>query len=736
MPFCLNDTFKFAFRVALSLTLAYLIPMAMGWNQPSTAATTVMLIASTGSRRESLAKGTLRVLGTIAGGIIGLLLVGAFAQDRMLYMLSVSMVIVVIFYIRTAYLNDPTLFMLTGVMVLMMYNGGDAAGAFLYGLDRTFMTIFGVVVYTLVGIYVFPPKVEQNLHTLASALSQAQQALFAHVTALPQYPQQPDKVETLSQAVFTAQQAFDARYQTLNGECSEISAYKKEWDGAVRLYQQITDILLFAAKEHTRSGGHPSEYLQDYGALREQIIGLFEQLPDAWETKAATPPVTYEKIAFDKARLAEEGHVYRGEAITSGVLVTQLRERLNQLRSCISSIDSVTGFVGFALPPLKAAPNFNWWDAENAKTAIKVFMIYWLTAGFWILFNPPGGYNLVIFGTLFVSLLSYMPVHPFALFILFTLGFIFSVPAYVFLLPQMTLGVELACFIFAYTFIGFYFLKGPITIFFLLGMFTLGLNNQMIYHFAITLTIVSLFYLTVAIVVVSHYFPFTSRPSDLILVFRERFFRHAHALIVLHQTPHDTSLRGWWTHKVSAWRMATMKVALTKLKVWSSKLNYGNYPEVDADKVMAFVRECEGFHHHLTMLLKVSDHFADSPLVRRARQQHKDTIIPQLILAIAGEAERKTSASMAPAPMLTTNDESDTGCDVVNHEVALSADYQQLETRLSTYITSLEWESYSHSDIADFYIFLNLKKNIFASLLRCKQASDEVPWLALTMKSF
>ncbi|GAL07121.1 hypothetical protein JCM19237_4537 [Photobacterium aphoticum] len=97
VPFCLNDTFKFAFRVALSLTLAYLIPMAMGWNQPSTAATTVMLIASTGSRRESLAKGTLRVLGTIAGGIIGLLLVGAFAQDRMLYMLSVSLAIVVIF---------------------------------------------------------------------------------------------------------------------------------------------------------------------------------------------------------------------------------------------------------------------------------------------------------------------------------------------------------------------------------------------------------------------------------------------------------------------------------------------------------------------------------------------------------------------------------------------------------------------------------------------------------------
>ncbi|MGF1686993.1 FUSC family protein [Photobacterium japonica] len=719
----MNDTFKFAFRVAISLTLAFLIPMAMGWSQPSTAATTVMLIASTGSRRESLAKGTLRVLGTIAGGIIGLLLVGMFAQDRLLYMLSVSLVIVVVFYIRTAYLNDPTLFMLTGVMVLMMYNGGDAQGAFLYGIDRTFMTIFGVVVYTLVGIYVFPPRVEQNLHQLATTLSQAQQALFAHISALPRYPAEANKTEILSQQVFAAQNAFDARYHTLNGECSAISAYKKEWDGAVRLFQQITDILLFAAKDHARSSGHPADYLVDFERVHTQVMTLFEQLPAAWDTHAASPPEAFDKIAYDKARLEKAGHLYRGEAITNGYLLRQLREKLSQLHSCISSIDSVTGFVGFTLPALKASPNFNWWDAENAKTAIKVFVIYWLTGWFWIIANPPGGYNLVIFGTLFVSLLSYMPVHPFALFILFTLGFFFSVPAYVFLLPQLTLGAELACFIFIYTFVAFYFLKGPITIFFLLGMFTLGLNNQMVYHFGITLTIVSLFYLTVMVVVVSHYFPFTSRPADLVMVFRERFLRHAYRLILLHQTP--TLSR--WDRWVSAWRMATMKVALTKMKVWNSKINHGFYREVEADTLAAFVSECERCHHHITMLLKASDRLAESPLVRRARQQHKDTVIPQLITALL----------VLPTAHNATKDMADAKGNTNEHDdVLLAQDYQQLETRLNAYFTSLEWDSYSHSDIADFYIFLNLKKNIFESLLRCKQASDAVQWLAFSMKAF
>ena len=63
---------RFAIKTALSLTLAYLIPIAMGWPQPQTAAITVMLIAATGNLSESLQKGVMRVLGTVAGAIIGL----------------------------------------------------------------------------------------------------------------------------------------------------------------------------------------------------------------------------------------------------------------------------------------------------------------------------------------------------------------------------------------------------------------------------------------------------------------------------------------------------------------------------------------------------------------------------------------------------------------------------------------------------------------------------------------
>ncbi|MCV5918662.1 FUSC family protein, partial [Escherichia coli] len=79
------------------------------------------------------------------------------------------------------YQKDPTLLMLTGVMTLMMSNGGDAEGAFLYGVDRAYMTVFGVVVYTLVGTFLFPTKTEQNLRQLIEQLNQAQRALFTAI---------------------------------------------------------------------------------------------------------------------------------------------------------------------------------------------------------------------------------------------------------------------------------------------------------------------------------------------------------------------------------------------------------------------------------------------------------------------------------------------------------------------------------------------------------------------------
>lgn len=644
----MNEKIKFATKVALSLTLAYLIPFAMGWPQASTAATTVMLIASTGSRRESLAKGTLRVLGTLVGAVIGLLLVGMFAQDRLLYMLSVSVVVSFIFYFRNAYQKDPTLLALTGVMVLMMSNGGDAEGAFMYGVDRAYMTIFGVVLYTLVGTFLWPTKTEQNLRQLIEQLNQAQQALFNAIlqnfeqkTALQQdvvtnveateNDEAPSPtIDELLEKVFAAQNALEQRFATVSVECSDVSAYMKEWQLAVHFNKQITQELSVAAHSHF-SHQQDRSCINNFDQATQEIQQLFKISQEMWANEGAAYRAQELNIEYNQAALADASHLVKGSALTLGHLLKLMHQSLSRLAESISCIDSVTNNVSFKQELPKQKSKFLWWDAENFKTAVKTFTTYWVAGLIWIYFNPPGGYSFVTFSTIFMSLLSFVPVHPFMLLILFTFGFLFAVPSYVFILPGLELGGELGLFIFIYTFIGFYLFKGPVTIFYMIGLFVLGLDNNMTYHFGILMTIMTLFYMVVFMIIFAHYFPFSSRPEHLFLTLKERYFRHVGGLFTSY---HEQSESTFNKMKRSL-HLVTLNVSSKKLKVWGAKINHKLFDKTPPEAIGAFSKSCDTLSNHVNILIAAEQKLLSNPLIKQLRSKHTDSILPLMAGALA-----------------------------------------------------------------------------------------------------
>lgn len=733
----MNDKVKFAIKVALSLTLAYLIPFALGWPQASTAATTVMLIASTGSRRESLAKGTLRVLGTVVGAVIGLLLVGMFAQDRLLYMLSVSIVISFIFYFRNAYQKDPTLLALTGVMVLMMSNGGDAEGAFLYGVDRAYMTIFGVVLYTLVGTFLWPTKTEQNLRQMVEQLNQAQHALFNAIlltfdqrtdpVAISPHSEtkestnddeesidQDDKaspsIDTLLANVFAAQNALEQRFAMVSAECSDVSAYIKEWQLTVHFNKQITQELSVAAHSHF-SHQQDRSCINNFEQAIEEIQTLFKTCQDMWDNNGPAYRAQEFNVDYSQQALSDATHLVKGSALTLGHLLKLMHQSLSRLAESISCIDSVTNNVSFeqVLPQQKS--KFLWWDAENFKTAIKTFTTYWIAGLIWIYFNPPGGYSFVTFSTIFMSLLSFVPVHPFVLLILFTFGFLFAVPSYVFILPGLELGAELGLFIFIYTFVGFYLFKGPVTIFYMIGLFVLGLNNDMTYHFGILMTIMTLFYMVVFMIIFAHYFPFSSRPEHLFLTLKERYFRHVGALFTSYQEQSESSFR-----KVKrSLHLVTLNVSSKKIMVWGSKINHKLFDKTPPEAIGAFTKSCDALSNHINILMATEQKLLSTPLIKQLRAKHTDSILPLMAGALA-------------------NHQGTHELDSVFEQYSL--DYQSFENKLEDFFRELELSDYAYSEIAGFYILLNLKRNVFEAINQCKQTYEDIDWVNLRQKRF
>ncbi|HDM8175495.1 TPA: FUSC family protein [Vibrio harveyi] len=724
----MNEKIKFATKVALSLTLAYLIPFAMGWPQASTAATTVMLIASTGSRRESLAKGTLRVLGTLVGAVIGLLLVGMFAQDRLLYMLSVSVVVSFIFYFRNAYQKDPTLLALTGVMVLMMSNGGDAEGAFMYGVDRAYMTIFGVVLYTLVGTFLWPTKTEQNLRQLIEQLNQAQQALFNAIlqnfeqkTALQQdvvtnveateNDEAPSPtIDELLEKVFAAQNALEQRFATVSVECSDVSAYMKEWQLAVHFNKQITQELSVAAHSHF-SHQQDRSCINNFEQATQEIQQLFKISQEMWDNEGAAYRAQELNIEYNQAALADASHLVKGSALTLGHLLKLMHQSLSRLTESISCIDSVTNNVSFKQELPKQKSKFLWWDAENFKTAVKTFTTYWVAGLIWIYFNPPGGYSFVTFSTIFMSLLSFVPVHPFMLLILFTFGFLFAVPSYVFILPGLELGAELGLFIFIYTFIGFYLFKGPVTIFYMIGLFVLGLDNNMTYHFGILMTIMTLFYMVVFMIIFAHYFPFSSRPEHLFLTLKERYFRHVGDLFASYHQQSESSFK----KLKRSLHLVTLNVSSKKLMVWGSKINHKLFDKTPPEAIGAFSKSCNALSNHVNILIAAEQKLLSNRLIKQLRSKHTDSILPLMAGALASHQ---------------TTDELNSVFE------QYSQDYQSFENKLEEFFSELDLSDYAYSEIAGFYILLNLKRNVFKAINQCKQTYEDIDWVNLRQKRF
>ena len=724
----MNEKIKFATKVALSLTLAYLIPFAMGWPQASTAATTVMLIASTGSRRESLAKGTLRVLGTLVGAVIGLLLVGMFAQDRLLYMLSVSVVVSFIFYFRNAYQKDPTLLALTGVMVLMMSNGGDAEGAFMYGVDRAYMTIFGVVLYTLVGTFLWPTKTEQNLRQLIEQLNQAQQALFnailqnfeqktalqqdvvTNVEATENNEAPSPTIDELLEKVFAAQNALEQRFATVSVECSDVSAYMKEWQLAVHFNKQITQELSVAAHSHF-SHQQDRSCINNFDQATQEIQQLFKISQEMWANEGAAYRAQELNIEYNQAALADASHLVKGSALTLGHLLKLMHQSLSRLAESISCIDSVTNNVSFKQELPKQKSKFLWWDAENFKTAVKTFTTYWVAGLIWIYFNPPGGYSFVTFSTIFMSLLSFVPVHPFMLLILFTFGFLFAVPSYVFILPGLELGAELGLFIFIYTFIGFYLFKGPVTIFYMIGLFVLGLDNNMTYHFGILMTIMTLFYMVVFMIIFAHYFPFSSRPEHLFLTLKERYFRHVGDLFASYHQQSESSFK----KLKRSLHLVTLNVSSKKLMVWGSKINHKLFDKTPPEAIGAFSKSCNALSNHVNILIAAEQKLLSNRLIKQLRSKHTDSILPLMAGALASHQ---------------TTDELNSVFE------QYSQDYQSFENKLEEFFSELDLSDYAYSEIAGFYILLNLKRNVFEAIKHCKQTYEDIDWVNLQQKRF
>lgn len=697
----LSDKSKFAIKTALSLTLAYLIPMSQGWPQPQSAAITVMVIAATGLAAESLQKGVMRVIGTVAGAIIGLTLIAVFPQDRMAYLVSASIVVSVIAYLYNAYQGDSTLFMLTAVVTLMVFNGGDAEGAFQYGIDRAFMTAFGVIIYTVVASTLWPVRAADNTRVLArkaiGSYAGAFQVLHNDDTSADN-----DAAKAIARLV-DDETAFKHNFATVKRYSDGITAYQREWDCIVACHEELQSLLLPALRQDMPDTEALAPYIQNYDAIVGRIELLFSTLQSESAATFNTQDLAPVELQINSESLRDAPHLLVASVLARTQLLRRMQTLLLELYAAWNSILNESGEFSCNRRPSRS-PSFIWWDAENAKTALRMFVTFWLATALWIWVNPALGFTFVALSAVLVLMVSYTPATPTLLIILFTLGFAFALPAYVFLLPQMTHWLELATFMFAYAFIGYFVFQGPVSLFYMLGLFILSIQNTMSYHVDFLLLAVVNLYMLCSLLIITTHFPFSSKPEKLYPILCERFFRYS-ALAL--ETP--LTRRGF-TGRASA---TSLGVVNTKLQAWGSKIAKRHFPDAMTSNINRLSDACELLHSQLTVLQHRGREFAKNRLIARAYKAGKPTLLPTLSRSLAnGGAEAAARF-----------DEIESAMSSVDEQLATMRDENILE-------------QYERDEIADFFVYLNLQHAILVSLQRCFQAKEDIDWDELQRARF
>ena len=157
-PYALSDRFKFSFKLALAIVMAYGFALWFNWDKPMWAVFGVTLISMT-TLGESLGKGGLRLQGTLLAVPVSLGLIALFPQDRWLFMMSLAAWLAFCTYRMSSGRSAYLWFCAGFVTAIITSDGGpDPVNAFTLAAIRTLETTLGIVCYALVFSLLWPVK--------------------------------------------------------------------------------------------------------------------------------------------------------------------------------------------------------------------------------------------------------------------------------------------------------------------------------------------------------------------------------------------------------------------------------------------------------------------------------------------------------------------------------------------------------------------------------------------------
>jgi uncharacterized membrane protein YccC len=601
---------KESVKTGLAMVITYGIALSMDWEKPYWAGFAVALIslATTG---QSLNKGALRMLGTLVAVAVALILIALFAQDRWFFMLCLS-----------AYVGFCT-YMMGGAkhryfwnicgfvcVVVCMSAGPSSVNAFETAILRTQETGLGIMVYSLVSIFIWPITAGSDFEKAAGKLLATQKQLYRSYLELISGRRKTGEAHGLraqaAQEITRVGQLLDAA----ESDTYEIWEVRKQWR---RYHHQAAE--LNETMERWRASFAEVKAL-DVSRLLTNLdefgVELEYRLAQMGRMLANQAPVRHPaamELALDTDEVRALSHFHRAAL---AVTCSRLQHLELITRSLFDSLSDIKGFgQSVSMADTVSRPRIAFvLDPDRMMAAVRIIFAIWLAFVALIYVEGiPGGAGFVSMVVPFAMALATMPQAPASmLFLPAAVSVLFAGLVHIFVMPKLSSFFGLGILIFAVTFAICYLFATPRQALgraLGLAMFVMiaSISNEQTYSFLKVANTSLMFALLFLILVITARFPFSLCPERVFMRLITRFFRSCEFLMSNKRggSQRNETRMDRWRKAFHAREVSTLP---RKLGAWVPFIDTKSPSVTSQQQVQAVVTCMQGLSYRMKELLE------------------------------------------------------------------------------------------------------------------------------------
>lgn len=604
---------KEAIKTGLAFALVFGIAMKLDWMNPSWAGWAVAVIALPTSG-ASIRKGTQRVVGTIPGCMAALAINALAPQDRWLFLLLTCSWVFLTSYLMVSREKESYVWVMACYvcLIIVLSDLGSSANMFESAVFRTVETVMGVVVYTLISVFLWP---QTNL----GAIRKSSTELVASLNDIYRAGRDQLLGRVQFEEVFPALQGKVVQHlakftEALNAEGSEsyeVTEVRPKWEE----FKSLSNALL---ENGGRLQSGFAELLQtDVRAVIPELPSFLAEIDVRFESiqqvlagqssdhrplavRLEVESAAVESVShFDRAAL----EVARTELVQLDKLTAALLECTLVLMGQAEASTSKTKSIVVSGKRDRATwlPVPDW---DHLRSAAFVTATTGVGFVIWVLFDPPGHSGwFQLSGTIALMVALCPQLRASKLIVPVALTSAVCLAIYVFVMPQLSTFLGLGTLLFTTMFLNCLLFSGMMRFFVSMAILNmLPIQNQQLYSFAAMSNVYIFLVMCFAFLYVMSYLLGSPRPEKTIMYLLGRFFRSAEFLMS-RKTAAPVRFPS-----LNRWRIAYHERQLhslpAKLSAWGKVIDQQSFPQNTPEQIQTVVTSVQSLVYRLQQLME------------------------------------------------------------------------------------------------------------------------------------